>query len=193
MAKRLTDTNKWTPSFRKLSLEAKCFWFYLQDNCDHAGIWLVDFEHAEFSLGSKVDKAVQELSSFYTDLGEYWIIKDFVSSQYGELNPSNNVHKSVINRLESIKGLTRVCEEPAKPFKKIKHLSITEEEHLKLVRDYGEKNVLDIYDAIENYKKNNNYVSLYLTARKWLTKSHGEPRKNNNELNKLLELGRRGH
>ena len=40
MAKRFTDTEIWEDDwFYELSVEYKLFWFYLKDNCDHAGIW----------------------------------------------------------------------------------------------------------------------------------------------------------
>lgn len=56
------------------------------------------------------------------------------------------------------------------------HLTLTEEEFFELNK-YYEKEIIDsILDAIENYKKNNNYKSLFLTAKKWL-KSDSDKRK----------------
>lgn len=52
MAKRFTDSEKWKrPWYRTLSLEAKVVWTYLLDNCDHAGIWVADFDLASFQVG----------------------------------------------------------------------------------------------------------------------------------------------
>lgn len=56
-------------------------------------------------------------------------------------------------------------------FLKFDRLSITHTDHDRLVEEFGEKYVLDIYDRIKNYKGNKNYKSLYLTARNWLRNS----------------------
>lgn len=50
------------------------------------------------------------------------------------------------------------------------HLSISHEEFEKLKIDYHEHQVISILDAIENYKDNKKYKSLYLTAKTWLSK-----------------------
>lgn len=68
-----------------------------------------------------------------------------------------------------------------KPFKQFAHLSISEDEHNKLLDEYLEQDVLDIYESIENYKKNTQYKSLYLTAKKWLAKEKTSAKKESNE------------
>jgi hypothetical protein len=105
MAKRLTDTEKWRkPWFRNLKPKHKCFWQYLIDNCNHAGVWEVDFNLASYFIGTKLEE--NELREVFKkqyvelDNGKRWFIRDFVEFQYGCLNPNNNLHKSVINTLE---------------------------------------------------------------------------------------------
>ena len=80
----------------------KLFWFYLLDNCDHAGIWEVDIELASFQMGVKLDEARilkvfnRKIVPFKTDK---WFVPKFIVYQYGELNENNRVHNSVINIL----------------------------------------------------------------------------------------------
>jgi hypothetical protein len=51
------------------------------------------------------------------------------------------------------------------------HLSISESEVEKLLVDYSRYQIDEVLDAIQNYKGNKNYTSLYLTAKKWLAKT----------------------
>ena len=107
MAKRFTDTTKWKRVwFRKLQPEHKVFWFYLLDQCCHAGIWEVDFEQAEFFCGKLVESEIREVFKkqiLEFDNGKRWFIQDFIDFQYGELNDKVNAHRSAINRLKKFK------------------------------------------------------------------------------------------
>ena len=105
MAKRMTDTDKWKKRFvRELSPQHKLLWFYILDDCNHAGIWEVDLEVASIRVG--FDLTHDNLPSSFgekvisCDNGDKWFIPDFIDFQYGELNPNSNVHKSVITLLE---------------------------------------------------------------------------------------------
>lgn len=103
MAKRFTDSEKWKKRwFRTLSNRNKVFWMYLLDQCDHAGIWEVDFELAGYfcqSIDENEIRGVFKKQYREFDDGKRWFVHDFVDFQYGELNPNVNAHKSVINRL----------------------------------------------------------------------------------------------
>ena len=104
MAKRYTDTDKWKKIwFRKLKNDHKVFWMYVLDQCDHAGIWEVDFELASYFCNgikeSEIRKTfVKQYHEF--DDGKRWFIKDFIEFQYRGLDESNRVHNSVINILK---------------------------------------------------------------------------------------------
>lgn len=100
MAKRFTDTTKWKKEFIKgLSAKMKLLWFYILDDCDHAGIWEVDMEVASLRIGELItyEEAVIALGQQITPINKNkWFIRDFIFFQYGELKPTNRMHQSVI-------------------------------------------------------------------------------------------------
>lgn len=105
MAKRFTDTSKWDKVwFRKLSPVHKCFWNYVCERCDHAGVWEVDFELASVFIGSPLDEPeIRNIfSKQYKELngGSRWFITDFLSFQYGSYDESNKMFKPIKNILE---------------------------------------------------------------------------------------------
>ena len=108
MAKRFTDTDKWKkPFIRGLEAPYKLLWLYILDDCDHAGIWIVDLEIASIRCGHTFnEKDVLKIFNGQVDVvreGELWFIRDFIDFQYGTLNPENRAHKSVLDRLKKYK------------------------------------------------------------------------------------------
>ena len=60
-------------------------------------------------------------------------------------------------------------------YKSFSHLKIYIDEVEKLKNiGYSENQINNVLDSIQNYKKNTNYTSLYLTAKKWLEKETTE-------------------
>lgn len=105
MAKRFTDTDKWKkPFLRGLDDPYKLLWLYILDECDHAGIWHVDIEVAQIKIGVplNIQKATELFKNhIYIIPGEEkWFIRDFITFQYGELNPDNRAHRSVLTILQ---------------------------------------------------------------------------------------------
>jgi hypothetical protein len=100
MAKRFSDSNKWSkPFIRSMKAPYKLLWLFILDECDHAGIWQVDFQTAQIKTGEKL-KISEALNVFgdkiiQIDGGEKWFIIDFVDFQYGQLQSNNRVHQSV--------------------------------------------------------------------------------------------------
>lgn len=118
MAKRFTDTNKYKSQFlRGLKGPYKVLWDYIQHDCDHAGIWIVDFEVAQIYIGRDLPvNEVEALDAFgemivIFDGGRQWWIPSFVEDQYGELNPDNRAHNSVIQRLRFVQEQGEQCSE----------------------------------------------------------------------------------
>jgi hypothetical protein len=113
MAKRFTDTNKYKkPFIRSLPGVYKLFWDYLYHDCDHAGVWIVDFDIAQVYLGTDMPINKTEALKYFNadgkriiecDNGCRWFIPSFIEIQYGELNEENKAHNSVINILKKYK------------------------------------------------------------------------------------------
>ena len=105
--KRFTDTEKWNrPWFRSLPVPYRFFWIYILDNCNMAGIWYVDLDMASFMVGEKIElgKATRLLSKQIERItgGTRWLVKDFISFQYGKYSPHSNVHYSVLKTAAAV-------------------------------------------------------------------------------------------
>ncbi len=121
--KRFTETLKWSdPWFRKLSPQAKLFWQWILDNCDHAGVIEPDFELASFQIGYamgmdtllEIGDRIEKLDS------KKFIIIKFIKFQYGELSEHCKGHNPVFASLQKhgipiSKGMDRVIIPPLGP------------------------------------------------------------------------------
>lgn len=103
--KRYTDTNKWKDSwFKSLSLKAKLAWVYLCDDCDHSGIWIIDYEVMSLRLGITINDTI--LTELIGDKlvklsSESIFIPSFFNFQYGESKDTFNAKVSAIKVLKS--------------------------------------------------------------------------------------------
>jgi len=106
MAKRYTDTEKWDSDwFHNLTKDERIFWLYLQDRCNIAGIWEVNWRHA----AAFVDVDSIEAQAYYPKVkvmndGTKWFLPEFILSQQSlnsleELNPRNFCHSSILKIL----------------------------------------------------------------------------------------------
>jgi len=123
MAKRFTDTDKYKkPFIRGLPGPYKLLWDYLYHDCDHAGIWIVDFDIAQIYIGNDMPVNKEDALKYFNSGekrivvlsdGAKWFLPSFIDFQYGELNSQNRAHNSVItilskyNLFDSNKGLIR--------------------------------------------------------------------------------------
>lgn len=117
MAKRFTDTNKYKkPFIRGLQGAYKLLWDFIYHDCDHAGIWIVDFDIAQICIGSDMPVNKSDALKFFNngknriievDNKERWFIPSFIDIQYGKLSPDNRAHLSAIKILEKYKLLNK--------------------------------------------------------------------------------------
>lgn len=112
--KRYTDATKWSdPWFQELPKDYKFLWMYLLDKCDHAGIYRFSRKQLEFDLEISLD--IEEMKNVFDGRviildWEKWFIYKFVKFQYGQLNPQNSCHKSVIKILKEYGLYDRVVD-----------------------------------------------------------------------------------
>ena len=117
MAKRFSDTAKWDDDwFVSLSPANQPFWLYLCDKCDHAGLWKISQRIPSALIGQDVN--LEEAANAFGDRvavsnGYWWLVK-FCPFQYGKLEESNRVHRSVLALLKA-KGILSPIEAPSMP------------------------------------------------------------------------------
>jgi hypothetical protein len=106
MAKRFTDTDKWKkPWFRGLSHHAKIVWFYLCDQCDHAGIWPADFSLISFQVGFKVTPENLEMwlgDRVFKVTEDKYFLPSFFEFQYGHVKTGFRARLAAIEKLREL-------------------------------------------------------------------------------------------
>jgi hypothetical protein len=196
MSKRFTDTAIWDkPWFRMLAPCDKCAMRYIFDKCDNVGVWVPDFEAAEFFIGDKINwEALPNKVNgniVVLDNGK-WYLTDFCDFQYGELKETNPPHRSYIKLLEKhglLKGLPRginASKEKEKDKDKDKekdkdsfgeYVKLTKEQYDILCFHYGrsmvDSKIEDINNWVPNHKPYKDYAA---TIRAWFKKDGVAPK-----------------
>jgi hypothetical protein len=165
MAKRFTDTNKYKkPFIRGLQGAYKLLWDYLYHDCDHAGIWIVDFDIAQIYIGVDMPVNKEDALKFFNETeiriveinsGSKWFIPSFIDFQYGVLNEQNRAHNSVIKiltkyKLYKNKTLTSPLQ-GAKDKEKVKDK--VKDKEKEIVYPFDSKEFLDAWNLWKEYKK----------------------------------------
>lgn len=206
MAKRFIDTGLFEDAwFLDLSKDCKLLWVYLITKCDHAGIIEFNTKLWQFHTGIKgIETVIKGLANRLVRVKEsYFFIPKFLEYQYPgfpnsrvraqisaikiliKFNLFDEEKQTLIKPLakgyvyEHGNGYDNGNGKKEKYFKKFAHLKITESDNKKLVDKFGETRVNEIYTKIENYRKNTNYKSLYLTALDWLKRDKETAKKDN--------------
>ena len=128
MAKRFTDINIWEDDwFYELSVEYKLFWFYIKDNCDHAGLWkpktraFKNVSDVEIDLDKDLEYFNMGKQRIRVLGSGYWFLEDFFLFQYVKtaksINLNNKVHNSVYElylkndiKVSSVRGINHVID-----------------------------------------------------------------------------------
>lgn len=135
----------------------------------------------------------------------YYITRTFVAHQRIDKPQASKIPDNVINtvfqdRSENVPRTvipieeSKVKEKERRVYRAFAHLKIFEDEMTLLYEaGYNQGEIDSILDAIQNYKKNKNYTSLYLTAKKWLEKEKNSAKKENgtSKIDRIIDGGQR--
>lgn len=105
-AKRFTDTAKWKDEwFKGLTMQAKLVWLFLCDDCDHAGIWITDFEVLSIRTGVRVNEQILEalLGQKVVKIDrKHYFIPSFFKFQYASAKDSFKAKQSALAVLQRL-------------------------------------------------------------------------------------------
>ena len=150
---------------RELPAPYKILWDYLYLNCNHAGIWHVEWDVMQMRIGADAPVEQQKALELFNkgeervivvDSGKKWFIKGFVEFQQSifglsELNPANKVHASILNILkkEGIQIDISTKDTEKKPDKTTSVVKLSDFETIwaKYPRPVGKKEALRHFNA----------------------------------------------
>jgi uncharacterized phage protein (TIGR02220 family) len=115
--KRFTATEKWHKEwFMELPCRLKCFWTFICESCDPAGIWDPNWKLASMLIGEKVTE--KDLAVFggrieRLDNGKLFI-PSFIEFQYGKLSAACKPHTKALASLSKA-GIDYTVEQGVMP------------------------------------------------------------------------------
>jgi len=132
------------------------FFILIQKSVNQYSANIISLQVALPKKGKALDKAIQTHSAKQTESN---------GQSTGQSNSSIN------------KPYNHITIKPNNIYKSFAHLKITIEEFEKLKEEYPEEIIHEVFERIENYKKNTQYKSLFLTAKNWLKKEKSSAKK----------------
>ena len=162
-------------------------YFFIIEHCNRLG-W-----KEKFGLPTTMAKEAIGIRSYNTyintlnDLVEFGFVKliekskNQYSSNIVALSNFDKAHDKALDKAlikhgtkqrESIDSINKQeTIEQINIYREFNHLKISIDEFNKLCNDYTKEQIDEILDQIQNYRKNKEYTSLYLTAKNWLKKN----------------------
>ena len=162
-------------------------YFFIIEHCNRLG-W-----KEKFGLPTTMAKEAIGIRSYNTyintlnDLVEFGFVnlieksKNQYSSNIIALSNFDKAHDKALDKAlikhgtkqrESIDSINKQeTKEQINIYREFNHLKISIDEFNKLCNDYSKQQIDEILDQIQNYRKNKEYTSLYLTAKNWLKKN----------------------
>ena len=103
--------------------------------------------------------------------------KKGANKRWQNIAPAKSAKKKMANIAVSVSDSVSVSDKDI--YRSFAHLSMSLDEFNKLEKDYTKQQIDETLEAIENFKNNTKYKSLYLTCKNWLKKT---PKENEDKL-----------
>jgi hypothetical protein len=152
---------RWATSKEKVEVVIKNFaLFVILDDCFFS-------ERLKNSMELKSLKARESVDKRWKNTNVYERITNVIPTNTNVIR--NDTIKVKESKVKESKVNNKLIIDSKDIFREFKHLRMSNAENEKLLNlGYSQSDIIRTLESIENYKKNTNYVSMYLTAKKWL-------------------------